>query len=41
MAKADAIRGLERLQNQYSYISELEPVWAAIDKSLSRVKKAA
>jgi hypothetical protein len=41
MAKRDAIRGLERLHSQYSYISELGPVWAAIDRSLAKVKKAA
>lgn len=39
LAKADAIRSLERIKYQYNYIAELQPVWAAIDKVLVQVKK--
>lgn len=41
MAKADALRELERIKYRYNYISELTPVWTAIDKALAQVKKAA
>lgn len=39
MAKADALRALERLKFQYSYIRELRPVWTAITKALEKVEK--
>jgi hypothetical protein len=41
LALRDALRELERLKHRYSYISELNPVWTAIDKALAKLIKEA
>jgi hypothetical protein len=38
MAKHDALKALERLKYQYSYIKELDPIWVLVDAELSKIR---
>ena len=39
MALQDALRDLERVKYRFNYISELQPVWDAIDKGVNKLKR--
>lgn len=41
MALNDALRDLERLKYRYNHFKDLAPVWAALDKVLAQVERAA